>query len=61
MQNHEVHNHTASFGIPLSLITEVGMLGAGGVAQVKEHLPSKHKVLNLNPSTTKKKIIIKKK
>jgi hypothetical protein len=29
--------------------------GAGGMAQVVECLPSKHKALNLNPSTTKKK------
>jgi hypothetical protein len=27
----------------------------GGVAQVVEHLPSKHEVLSSNPSTAKKK------
>jgi hypothetical protein len=30
-------------------------MGAGGVAQVVEHLPSKRKAWNSNPSTTKKK------
>jgi hypothetical protein len=30
-------------------------VGAGGVAQVVEGLPSKHKALRSNPSTTKKK------
>jgi hypothetical protein len=29
--------------------------GAGGVAQVVERLPSKHKALSSNPSTAKKK------
>jgi hypothetical protein len=29
--------------------------GAGGVAQVVEHLPSKNEALNSNPSTVKKK------
>jgi hypothetical protein len=28
---------------------------AGGMTQILEHLPSKHKALSLNPSTTKKK------
>jgi hypothetical protein len=28
---------------------------AGGMTQVAEHLPSKHKVLNSNPSAAKKK------
>jgi hypothetical protein len=28
---------------------------AGGMALVVQHLPSKHKALNLNPSTAKKK------
>jgi hypothetical protein len=30
---------------------------AGGVAQVIEGLPSNHKTLSLNPSTTPKKLI----
>jgi hypothetical protein len=30
---------------------------AGGVARVIEHLPSKHKALNSNPSIAKKKLI----
>jgi hypothetical protein len=29
--------------------------GAGGVAQVVEHLPSKHEALNSSPNTVKKK------
>jgi hypothetical protein len=31
------------------------LVRAGGMAQAIEHLPGKHKVLSLNPSTDKKK------
>jgi hypothetical protein len=36
-------------------------LMAGGVAQVEEHLPSKHKALNSNPRTKKSCFFQKKK
>jgi hypothetical protein len=38
---------------PISKITKTKR--AGGMIQVIEHVPSKHKALNSNPSTTNKK------
>jgi hypothetical protein len=40
--------------IPFRYSSRTGKSGVGNVAQVVEHLPSKHEALHSNPSTTKK-------
>jgi hypothetical protein len=45
----------SSFLLLSSKFSALHSIGAGGVAQTVEHLPSNHKALSSNPSTIKKK------